>query len=307
MYRYSRQWAQTNPLGIALVQATRWQHAVPRVGRLYPHLSTPMPRPRAHDFRQLCEQRAGQLWAAHDELLVAWSGGLDSTLVAALLQRYQPAGKTLWLSYSDTTQADAPEYLAELVQRGARLLSLAEARQQNLFWVTGYHADSILIGEYYDALGEDLWSLSLDQAVARYAGLSLKEASRALNHLEPLLQQMPVERTVTNVAWWLDFATFWDRDEYDAHYRLGLGLPGEGYTSFFATQEWQEWSQQDTRVKCGPGQYKQLYRDLLEEVLGVSFSLSKNTLGLEDGLQSQLFSPNLLAIREDYSLIIASL
>ena len=60
-------------------------------------------------------------------------------------------------------------------------------------------------------------------------------------------------------------------------------------------------------MKCGPGQYKQLYRDLLEELLGVSFNLRKNTLGLEDSLQSELFSPNLLAIREDYSLIIASI
>lgn len=306
MYRYSRQWARTSPLGIALIQATGWQHAVPRVGRLYPFMSTPMPEAREHDFHQLCEQRAIQLWAEHDELIVAWSGGLDSTLVAALLQRHRPAGKTLWVSYSATAQSYAPDYLAELIRRGARHITLSDARRRNLFWVTGYHADSILIGEYYDALGENLWDMRVEEAVAAYSGITVKTALRTLSVLEPLLEHMPVDRTAANVAWWLDFATFWDRDEYDAHYRLGFGLPGVNYTSFFSTKEWQEWSQQDARVKCGPGKYKQMYRDLLEELLGVSSPLHKNTLSKEDAVESSLFSPNLLAIRNDYSLIITS-
>lgn len=311
-YRYNRRWTRETALGRSLIAVTQWEHAVPRVGGLYQGISTPIPEAKPHDFESICLARAEALWAAHSELLVLWSGGTDSTLVAALLAHTKPADKTLFISHTPASLENGQEAMTALINKGAVAVPFSVDLTEEVLLhggmsITGYHADGLLLGDFYDQNGEDIMGLTIQGMVALRTGMSENLALFHLQQLKPLIDLMPLEKTALNIAWWLDFATFWDRDEYDLHYRLGIGKPGEAYTSFFSAVEFQEWAIRDVAQKIGMnGQaHKQLYLALIEKYLGSITPLKKNYLEQEiDQGQNSLFHPNLLQIREDYSLLI---
>ena len=310
--RYNRRWVRETLLGRSLRAVTLWDHAVPRVGGLFPGITTPMPQAKPHDFESICLARAEALWSQYSELLVLWSGGTDSTMVAALLAHTKPAGKTLFVSHTPAALENGQEALTALIGKGVVAVPFSpsvveEVTLRGGMSITGYHADGILLGDFYDQDGEAIMGLSIHEMVALRTGMTPSLAMFHLQQLKPLIDLMPLEKNALNIAWWMDFATFWDRDEYDLHYRLGIGKPGEAYTSFFSAVEFQEWAIRDVTQKIGMnGQpHKKLYLSLIDKYLGGITPLKKNYLENEiDQGNDGLFHPNLLQIREDYSLLI---
>ena len=298
--RYARSWAKHDPLGSALVASTGWQFAVPRVGNLFPGITTPIPKGELGDFREICLARAVELWSCHKVITVLWSGGVDSTLVAVLLAATRPSDGSLYVTLNSQSAVDGAGMLSAFKKLGIQSVTMDSKKG---FFVTGYHADSILIGELYDTptVQDKIWSMSIGQVIAEKMNISVRLAEEMIERLEPLISLMPLERTTANIAWWIDFSSFWDFDEYSAGYLLGVGTPGRDYTSFFSHDAFQVWAIQDTRLKTQGG-YKALYRKIIEEISGVAPQTPKNSIGV--ALKSQLSNPNLLAIREDYSLVI---
>lgn len=325
-YRYSSAWSRRSALGRALINAGCWRNAVPRVGNLFPGITTPMPEPANVSFEEACDVSAVEILKKFDDVVVLWSGGIDSTLVACKLLQHKQPHHTIYITTNEQSLEVGSEYLPALLVEGAvqtdfDLVNLLALAERGARIVSGYHADSILVGEFYDnhSIGELIWDISpvdMLRLNAKSMGVldgvshvqEMRFAERTLEQLEPLLEHMPVERTAANIGWWLDFSTYWEHDEYELHFRLGLGVPGEGYISFFNTTMFQQWAQQDTRVKVGQNgkHHKYQYTEQIAKVLGEGLAPPKKAIMGDIGwYRPELVDHRLLLIREDYSPFVA--
>lgn len=301
-YRYLSSWANNTEFGRALTRSTGWLHAVPRVGSFFPGITTPMPDPKNYSFQEICFARAEELWKEKSSITVMWSGGVDSTLVALVLAVTKPIGCDLFVTANAQSLSDGKDALRSIEILGGTIKPFVKGEG---YPVTGYHADSMLIGEFYDhkSIGEDIWTIGLTEAFQRYTGWNKSLCEEAIETLKPLIDLMPLEKTAANVCWWIDFSTFWDRDEYDAGYRLGLGIPGRDYTSFFSSELFQSWAIKDAREKAKHG-YKGEYIQLIDRFTGCSLQFKKNTLLESLVVDHRIMSDKLLAIKEDYSIVM---
>lgn len=308
---YSKEWTKTE-LGSAIITAIGWQHAVPRVGNLFSGSTIPIPDGGPVPLIEAVEDSAKDLLNRYKTLYVPWSGGIDSTLVAVALAHFKTPEHTIIISESDQSMTDSPSGIYKLlIEKGCvgepfDIERMKEISANGGMVVSGYHADSIMIGEMADAreLHDVIHDMTPVELLMAHTGLSEARCKTLLRQLEPLLSLMPVERTAANIAWWLDFTCCWSRDEYDLHFRLGL--PKGSYASFFMTDLFQRWSMQDTRKKGGltEATKKYKYKDILESYLGVKVSNFKsNLIDFNLTIDNDLFSDKLLLIREDYSYI----
>uniref|UniRef100_A0AAU6W4I1 tRNA-specific 2-thiouridylase MnmA n=1 Tax=Pseudomonas phage Cygsa01 TaxID=3138529 RepID=A0AAU6W4I1_9VIRU len=315
--RFSHSW-YTGALGKALRRITDYNMLIPRVGGLCPYMSTPMPSGPPTDFAQCCDERAAELVGKYQTLYVMWSGGIDSTMVALYLAKHKKPTTKLILSTSEQSLTDAStKVLNSLKSAGFAVEPLSRERMIEVtdtggMVITGHHADSILLGDFVDSTGiyEEIWEMTPVELFMKHAGVSRALAESALADMEPLLALMPagMERTAANVGWWIDFCTYWDHDEVEFMLRLGLKPPGVGYLTFFNTEGFQLWAQQDVRSKAGQTRdtHKQVYLELIWEMLGYQESfVFKNRMVVPFDDPSMMPGPNLLKIREDYSVVRA--
>jgi hypothetical protein len=326
-FRYSRAWSERDSLGRALLQAGCWRHAVPRIGDLFPGIATPMPESASVSFADACDARATELLAVHDNLVVLWSGGIDSTLVVCKLLEHKRVDQTVYITVNDQAASVGKDYLPALIQAGVKTTTfdrdnLLEMAGRGIRLITGYHADSILVGEFYDnpKISESIWTISPEEAIRLNAcdlnpALARSDrktqenfARRTLEQLEPLLALMPLERTAANIGWWLDFTSYWERDEYELYFRLGLDKPGAGYISFFNSTPIQQWALQDTRDKAGRNgtHHKHLYLTEISKHIGDIAPPNKAIMNDIGWYRTCLGDSRLLLIREDYSTVVTS-
>ena len=311
--RYARVWAQGTAFGKALYELTPWHRVVCRAGDFWPGLKSALPTgPFGGDLATIARAEAQALWQRYDELLVMWSGGIDSTLLAALLVECKPPGASLTLCSEAKTLGwvDHP-VLPWLLEQGCQtqLLSqtvLEAVVQRGGMVITGYHADGLLSGDIvrYSDLYEQVWSMDLVEmfmAVSKHPEALVKHHLKAL---QPLFDLCPLAPTPVNLAWWLDFTCAWDSDSMMFQYHQGIAPHGVGYINFFGSTAFQNWAVQDAAQKIGPTRatHKQVYLNLLAEILGFMPVLPHATEYDED-FGRIMDMGKVLYIREDWSVV----
>lgn len=307
-YRWLKGWAYSDPMAVALRSMLKYELAMPRVGNLFPGVTTPVPSgPYGGDLPQLCRDRAAQLWEKFDTLFVLWSGGTDSTLAAALLAEHKP-GRLILSTSGREEKGTGPEIYQWFIDHGCEFEDATTAAMRQVagnggMVLTGNHADSLLLGEYAD-VGEKLWDMELEEAVMAHTGVTQEWAKRQISACQPFFDYLELDHTVPNLCWWLDFAACWDQDEMSAGLMYHLDPPGVGYETFFGTAEFQRWAAQPVQDKVGRGDkaHKYRYHEIIESIFGFKPTLvARNNEPLDSGVVSRLGS--FLAIREDWSLV----
>jgi hypothetical protein len=264
---------------MAVTQVTMNEFAIPRAGRLYSGISTPIAPPSSISLKQSCINRAVEILAKYDEIYIMFSGGIDSTLIAVYLcSLAQPHHK---ITISQSTQVDEacdPNVVEWLKQYSVfedfSIDTMKAVTARGGMVVTGTHADSILIGKLLDdiddpAIYTDIWDMTPHDLIVKFTGQSDLWVDVQLKKIKPLTDLMPVAMNAPNLAWWLDFSCLWDMDEMKFPIKLGLNAPGNGFISFFNTQEFEGWAQQDASQKAGIGidLYKYQYKELIIDII----------------------------------------
>lgn len=308
-YRYMRGWANSDPLGVSLRAMLKYLSVVPRVGNLFPGVTSHIPSgPYGGDLSAIAHARAVELWGRYDEILVLWSGGTDSTLAASLLAHYR-GSKRLMISLSGRAETGTgPEVYQWLVDQGCEFIDATpEAMRQVVdeggMVVTGHHADSLLLGEYAD-IGEGIWDMTLVEAVVAKTGFTSAWAEKLIADAQPFFDYLELEHTVPNLCWWMDFAACWDADEMSFYAMYHLKPPGQGYVTFYGSDEFQRWAMQPVEDKVGRGDkaFKYRFHEIIEAVMGFKPTLvHRNNDLIETELHSLLGSA--LAIQEDWQVI----
>lgn len=277
-YRYHYRWNAASSFNIALAAVTKNEIVIPRAGKLYPGICTPIAPPSDISFHQACLNRANWILSNYNDIHIMFSGGVDSTLVALYLCSLKTTQK-ITLTSSPQADGDTDSRVIEWIKQYAEFEdisvdALKAVEERGGIVVTGVHADSILIGELLDDMHDpqiytDVWDMTPQELIAKYTGQSTLWADVQMKKITPLTDLMPVPMTAPNLAWWLDFTCLWDRDEMEFAVKFGLKPPGKGYIAFFNTPDFEGWSQQDASQKAGVGidRYKYQYKELIVDIL----------------------------------------
>lgn len=319
-HRYIRAWS-LGGIGRAITQVIGWDHAVPRVGGLFPGYATsiPAPLPVTPTMAECIEHHAQELANLGRPLCVLWSGGLDSTTALVALLKAERTQQVAYTVNSQALRSATPETLAAVDALGAvrteySFANIEKLRREGWLFVTGTHADSITLGEVADAnhIHDSVWDMPLERVLGLHSRnrMTPKAMAAFWEQLEPLLALMPLERTVPNMIWWLDFTCCWSRDEYDMVFRLDMaGGPGTDYVNFFGTESFQRWAMQDTRQKAAGKDAKGQIRAWVNSSLGLDTRCQKNLMAhdlVSQTYQNVLFSDRLLAVNYRFKPILAA-
>lgn len=301
-YRFVKSWNYTE-IGNALTKLMGEPYVTPRVKGMYPFMHTvpPKPLPESACLADICHERATQLWKQHDALTVSFSGGTDSTLVVACLLNAKPKKKTLYYTNNCNKEnlKEIEAYMTAFDSKGCIGVPVKDAPGLGHLIVTGNHADGILQGCIIDhpAVGNRVWEMTIEEMFAARTELPMHAVAEYVKTLKPFFDAMPVEYNAANAAWWIEFATLWDYDEYEPHFLLGYGEPGKDFVSFFATDEFQGWAQRDANLKCKNG-WKSDYKEIIKSILGPMPYLKKDYSIFSVGALRDV-----LVINEDYTLV----
>lgn len=308
-YRFMSGWTHHEPISVALCALTDYTVTIPRVGNLFPGVSSPIPSgPYGGDLESIVMARAAELWQRYDTILVLWSGGTDSTMAAAALAKLR-GDRRLIVSLSGREEKQTgPEVYQWFVDQGCEFLdatpaSMRQIAEEGGMVVTGHHADSLLLGEYAD-LGEAIWDMTLLEAVMAKTGMTEAWAQRQIDEVQVFFDYLELEHTTVNMCWWLDFAACWDQDEMSYYLMYHLAPPGEGYVTFYGSEDFQRWAMQPVEDKVGRGDkaFKYRFHEIVEKLLGFKPQIvHRNNEPMELGVVSRIGA--CLAIREDWSLV----
>lgn len=316
-YRYHSRWRTGDHFRMALTQVTMNEFAIPRAGKLYSGISTPIAPASSISLKHACFNRATEILAKYDEIYVMFSGGVDSTLVAAYLCSMMQPHHKITLSGSYQVDQDCDPKVVEWLKQYSTFEELSIDAMKAVtarggMVVTGMHADSILIGELLDdthdpAIYTDVWDMTPVELIAKFTGQSELWSEVQLKKIQPLTDLMPVKMNAPNLAWWLDFSCLWDRDEMEFPIKLGLDAPGKGFISYFNTPDFEGWSQQDTSQKAGVGidLYKYQYKELIADIIGFEpiWPVKTRFEALDEQKEARNILPNILLINENWETV----
>lgn len=312
-YRYALGWSRTHPVGRAIAALTPWTRTMCRAGDFWNGVKSVIPQGQTGgNFADICRSEITKLWDKHKELVVLWSGGMDSTLLAALLVESRPKDGIIKLCSESQTLSKEHQGLDWLLEKGCVPMpldanQLRAVTERGGMVVSGYHADTLLSGDlirYWD-LYETIWDMSVEELFLKVSGLPIQAVRKHVEDIQPLLDLCPLEKTAANIAWWLDFVCAWDDDEMALKFIMDLEAPGEGYVNFFAAEPFQLWAIQDANAKIGKTKetHKQVYYELLKEILGFEIPVPINTEPPNDFYVYPISNSKLIAILEDWTVI----
>lgn len=307
-YRYSYNWATSNGISRAVAKLGMWGFTPPR--GIWPGVSEPIPVPDTQGlFADIARAVAAEMWAQYPHIAVVWSGGVDSSLVAVALMESKPAGSVLSVVSEPATFASSGNVWPWLADRGCQQLwlsrqTLRDVVDQGGMVTTGYHADTLLCGDIirYHNLYSSIWNMTVEEMFIHMDQLHPEDVLTQLKMIEPLLQQMPLERTAANVAFWLDYTCAWHGDEMALMKLFDVDAPGVGYVNFFAHPTLQAWSLRDVAEKVGKTHetHKSIYKALLSEIMGTAPIIQLNTEPGE-GYLSTPEDRQIQAVRADWT------
>lgn len=297
---FDRRWTDNSAFGRSLSWVMGTNTVCPRLPGFSPLKGTPIPPADTQaDLLSLVQRRAAEFQGK--PVAVMWSGGIDSSLVCALL-----AGPQLHVICQPDVQQRSADFVAWLQTKGCRIHTLQrvtiEFLSQHMPILTGTHADSILLGELVDIgdFYEEVWTLSLAELIALNRESSLEQAQGHLAVIQPLLNQCPIENpTTADLAWWLDFSCLWERDLWWLSYCCGM--PKGKIINFFDTDYFQAWAQRPVREKVGLNKedHKHLYLSMIAQLCpGVALPKKGSNVAFPDMVKD--FS--IVAVDSNYTI-----
>ena len=286
--RYGKGWGYLNPLASAVIAISPWSIITCRVGNFWPGIKSETPiTPTTKPLADICQSEAAALWAKYKKVLVLWSGGVDSSLVATLMAKSRPADGQLMLGSS---QGSSPDFDNDLIawyfDQGVSFCQADPARLKEFVdagWhvVTGVHADTLLSGDIvrYGQLYSDIHRMDIRDLISKMVRTEDdKKVEELYVQLKPLIDLMPLQHNAANFAWWLDYTCAWDIDSL-ATWCL-FGVHPNNYTDFFGSLDFQQWAIKDASEKIGSteGTHKKIYHDLLTSLLPFAPAINRTEI-----------------------------
>jgi len=246
------------------------------------------------DFGQVCLETAEQYWRDHDKILVAWSGGIDSTAVAISLLETQPANKTLEILCTETSIEEYPAFYNKhknviTVISNDDFFSLKYLQPDGVL-ITGDVGDLLfgatrLVYSYADGVDkkDQPWQnifLHWDDPF-RLKNVSIDytwgttETTNFIQQIEEHISVAPFEiKTAFDLLWWLHFTSKMNYDQFNTtSIIVNKNLPLitnnkfdiTKRSSFYQNQEFQRWSMANHKEKFTGGNitYKQPAKDFI--------------------------------------------
>lgn len=309
--RYGKGWGLFNPLAAAVIAISPWTVITCRAGNFWPGIKSEMPLvPTAKSLADICESEATALWAEHKKILVLWSGGVDSSLVATYMALSCPEDGQLMLGSSQGSSPDFDNNLVSWFYEQGVSFCQADPDRLRAFvadgWhvVTGVHADTLLSGDIvrYGHLYSDIHIMGIKDLISKMARTENDKKVDALYaQLLPLINLMPIQKTAANFAWWLDYTCAWDIDSL-ATWQV-FGVHPDNYTDFFGALDFQRWAVKEASEKIGSNEatHKQIYHDLLASLLPFIPVINRTELTFET--KSMNSWEGVVGVTKDWQLI----
>ena len=252
-----------------------------------PHILDPIPDDFSNvpDIAHLCAQRAhdiiGEAQREGLPLRLLWSGGIDSTCVAAaLLTALGDKTDQLEIAYSQQSVAEYRKFFRMLKKRGIRLTKIkmvSEALTADALIVTGEHGDqifgSMLAENIPFPLLQSPWRAVIPAHIAEKIGTDA--AADMLRWMEPQLAACPIPLvTAYDFLWWANFSMKWQTVSQRILASLETTEERRAVSPllrhFFRTDEFQRWAlaNPDKKIKEDWASYKYPLKDIIFDFNG---------------------------------------
>lgn len=255
-------------------------------------------------FEDTCYEAANALKQSNNEIVLYWSGGLDSTTVLCSLLAVGIPRSQITVRYTDMSVAELPKFYNKIVKEGFRLEKLDPGRDFYNFKpdgrviLTGEGGDHIFGGWFVErqkALGASFDKPFYERKRFLAASASMKEQIGAF------LDTAPFQLTTSfDVIWWLAMVLGWQH----VVYRLGAFLDQEDFViymdtmrPFYEYEGFQLWSMQEDNHfnKKIPDKtlrtHKQPMKEFIYQFLKDDSIWSKTKIGSLPGGVGGLYNP----------------
>ena len=200
-----------------------------------------VPAGRELDFETLCRQRARELIDRNRPIELLWSGGVDSSLVLALLEAENiPADQLLLLISSDTFRVNPTGAGKALKQYRYVLPSTLNNHIRNqALLLSGIGMDMLI----HDHEIQRFRPTSLADLLNKMSDKSSRPRNQYDNVALKMAQVVGVDCIIAEDFSRLKcFVFFWQQEMLMLGRLAGSGIYGQDFENFFTTEDFQSWS-----------------------------------------------------------------
>jgi hypothetical protein len=220
-------------------------------------------------FADISVERAQQIIDMNKEIVIAYSGGIDSTFVLIQFLKLLTNTSRITLIMDQNGIKENPTFYHEHIKNKLNIITL-----------DSYHArfkptaDQVMVsGDQIPQIFNCTLSSILDNRFSDWKPWAIKnfdsvhKAQWFLETIDPWLKKAPFEiTTIFDYAWWAGFSLRWDNsrcrqlkwnDSYDKT------IYDNNVLSFFRTDDYQLWSifNHDKKIKTTPESFKYVMKD----------------------------------------------
>lgn len=227
-------------------------------------------------FFEVCEQRAKELVARNKSIYVMWSGGIDSTFILFLLNKYAASGQVkIYGTYNSIIES------GDLFDRRLRhefeydietpTDSQFAYKQTDCIFVSGMCGNQLFgpTDDFFSNVPNAMFHHTLGTPETIYEGIQGNIDQELLDFLEPMIKNSPRKlETVNDLRWYCIFNLDWYTAVYE-HRILAEQSRAKRVVPFFDTNEFQQWAittkEPFTKVKGNPNTHRWQMREILDE------------------------------------------
>jgi hypothetical protein len=229
-------------------------------------------------FEELCHDRISNILTHSGEIGILYSGGIDSTLVAALLLQTINSSERdrITFFYNQSSIVENPDffnrYIKNQFKTGNSWAYDDWLEQSNRIMITGECADNLfgslsvksiiynsgdtnILHKSYEPIVKKLWSDKLGE-----------DYNRIFEQFLQLSEQCPFKITTINEwFWWINFTMKWQAVIYRIYSHTDLSKTANRLIHFFNTDDFQRWSlsNPDLKIKDDWKSYKWIMKDMI--------------------------------------------
>jgi hypothetical protein len=247
-------------------------------------------RPFHESYDEVCEKHTKKLIQFLKEknkhLYIAYSGGIDSTLLVVLFLKYSDSGfkNNITLLITDESIKENPRFYKEHIfgkLKVEHVSNIDSFFNENSYFLSGELNDQIL------GMGSVMKNLDFKEYIGEYSRdvilkyLAGRNEDEKLNNyymsmFEQLKDKCPVEiKTNFDFFWWLNFTWKWQfgslryllyfsKENQD---KILCGGIENYFSAFFNTEDFQLWSlnNMDKKIKDTPESFKYVSKEIIYE------------------------------------------
>ena len=209
-------------------------------------------------LEEACYDAAMQIYARSDDVVLLWSGGIDSTLAAVSLLKYRPPHCKITFAFNQYSVEEYPAFANFIrTQCDYRFLEsnedyrFATYLQPHQYLTSGDCGDQLLGSRAFLQLGLD-FNTPINNCynhplVVGTLPKVLLDRNLPEETLSTIIQQAPITlSTVFDLFWYLNFRFKWTHVRWKilTHFDATIFQPSlvKRYNPFYNTVSWQHWS-----------------------------------------------------------------